>query len=525
MSEDIEHLKNVNHALQQSIDDLNSLREISQKILTCHSAEEITDTLAKSLKGIIHTEKSEVYLYNDELETFEPTSAPNSMLKPENELIEWTLQGNKVSTIPVDQFLITLIPLKIRDIKIGVICADTTNSIESINQTVMDMLMAISTQASAAFLSSRLLNRTQIQANLLNNILDSIINGILTVDKNNLITRVNLNAMAMLEVPSDAMGRDYRQALSQQITIIMEELIEETSKTGFAMERMINFNNSQGIEIPLAVSTSLLRDESLSITGIVFVFRDMTASRELDRLRQIDRMKTELISNVSHELKTPLTSIKAYTEALQDMAQDDTQKEFLKVIQEESDRLLFLINDLLSVSRLQSGKMKIKFGLADPTSIITEILKISKVQSQKHKVIFEPPEKLPQIYMDKDMMKEVMINLVGNAIKYSPNGGNVTIRIKKIEDTLQYEVQDQGMGISEENLAKVFDPFYRVDSSLTYEIPGTGLGLAIVKEIINAHSGKIELESTVGVGSTFRVIIPAKTSDAELSPEEESWTE
>jgi PAS domain S-box-containing protein len=469
-------------------------------------------------------EHVDFYLYNEELGIYEGASSKNG-LRPQDEVFEWALSEEKISTIPIEQSLVTVIPLKIHKHKVGVICAESTDSMESLNQTLLDMLHSIATQASAAYLSSRLLSKTEAQASLLNNILDSIINGILTIDRNNVITGMNRNAMAMMEIPQEAVGKKYTDALPRQISIIMEEIVEETTKTGFAMERMMNYNMSMGTEIPLSVSTSLLRDELLSITGIVFVFRDMTASRELERLRQIDKMKTEFISNVSHELKTPLTSIKAYTEALQDMAQDDTQKEFLKVIQEESDRLLFLINDLLNVARLQSGKMKIKFALVQPAIIVNEIMNISKVQSPKHKIIVEADETLPPIYMDRDLMKEVMINLLSNAIKYSPKGGNVWVRIKKFEDNIRYEVQDEGIGIAEELLPKVFEAFYRVDSSMTTEIPGTGLGLSIVKEIVDAHSGKVEVTSKVGVGTTFIVNIPAKTQTTELKPEEESWSE
>lgn len=525
MSEDIKYLKQVNTDLRQSLEDLNSLRDISQKILTSHTVEDITSTLRSSVKDIMKSSSIDIYLFNDELGTFDAIDGQNGLGRPENNVFEWALEESKISTIPLEKGLVTVIPLKLHNQKVGIICADSTNSADLVNQTMIDMLHSVATQASAAFLSSRLLSKTEAQASLLNNILDSIINGILTIDRNNVVTRVNRNAMAMLEIPEDTIGKEYHEILPKQITLMMEEIIEETTKTGFAMEKMVNFSMSQGIEIPISISTSLLRDELLSITGIVFVFRDMTASRELERLRQIDKMKTEFISNVSHELKTPLTSIKAYTEALQDMAGDDTQKEFLKVIQEESDRLLFLINDLLNVARLQSGKMKIKFALADPASIVSEVLNISKVQSAKHKILVETEKDLPKIYMDKDLMKEVMINLLSNAIKYSPKGGNVTVRIKRFENNIRYEVEDQGLGIPEEALSKLFDAFYRVDSSLTAEIPGTGLGLSIVKEIVEAHTGKVDVKSQVGVGTTFLVTIPTRSQSPELPPEEETWTE
>jgi two-component system OmpR family sensor kinase len=236
----------------------------------------------------------------------------------------------------------------------------------------------------------------------------------------------------------------------------------------------------------------------------------MTASRELDRLRKLDTMKSEFVANVSHELKTPLTSIKAYTEALLDMATEEQMKAFLKVIDEESDRLLFLINDLLNVSRIQSGKIKMHFTLTPPRSIVDEILNISKVNSEKHKLVIEIADGLPEVMLDKEKLKEVMINLISNAIKYSPQGGDVNLRMKMDESNLRIEVQDHGIGIAKEHQSKLFEAFYRVDSSHTAAIPGTGLGLTIVKAITEHHGGRCWFESDVGKGTTFFLLIPAR---------------
>jgi signal transduction histidine kinase len=228
-------------------------------------------------------------------------------------------------------------------------------------------------------------------------------------------------------------------------------------------------------------------------------------------------MKSEFVANVSHELKTPLTSIKAYTEALLDMSEEGQVKQFLKVIDEESDRLLFLINDLLNVSRIQSGKMKLNVERIPPASIVEEILGISKVQSDKHELVVEIAPGLPPMWLDKEKLKEVTVNLISNAIKYSPKGGKVWVRMFLDGANLRVEIKDQGIGVAKEHLPKLFEAFYRVDSSHTAEIPGTGLGLVIVKAIVEHHGGRVWIDSELGQGTTVGFLLPVRR---ELNPAE-----
>ena len=150
------------------------------------------------------------------------------------------------------------------------------------------------------------------------------------------------------------------------------------------------------------------------------------------------------------------------------------------------------------------------FTLIRPRIIVDEILSISKINSDKHKLVLEVAEDLPEMMLDKEKLKEVMINLISNAIKYSPMGGEVNVRMRMDESNLKIEVQDHGIGIAKEHLSKLFEAFYRVDSSHTAAIPGTGLGLTIVKAIVEHHGGRAWLDSEVGKGTTFFLLIPAR---------------
>ena len=162
------------------------------------------------------------------------------------------------------------------------------------------------------------------------------------------------------------------------------------------------------------------------------------------------------------------------------------------------------------MSRIQSGKIKMHFKLCHPRVLVDEILNISKVNSEKHKLVIEIAEGLQEMMLDKEKLKEVMINLISNAIKYSPAGGDVNLRMKMDEANLRIEIQDHGIGIAKEHQSKLFEAFYRVDSSHTAAIPGTGLGLTIVKAIIEHHGGRTWFESEVGKGTTFFLLIPAR---------------
>lgn len=508
---ELEYLKQTNQNLVESLNELIALKDATRTILTGTERKKILDffrdTVLSLFKGI---DLIELYLFQEQDRTYVPLTT--GQLKPDSELIDWIVKEQKPVTLPVANGRFhTIQPLTIQDHILGMVCLDTTDLADEITPQDLEILSTLSNQVSAALLNLNLQDTLKEQLGLLHNILDSITNGMVTLDMNKRVTRMNRNAMAMLEVdPDKATGKTYAEVLPSPLVATLDEMLHETTSMGFAMERQHNHKLSEGTEVPLAISTSLLRNEEQQVYGIVIIFRDMTASKELERLRRLDQLKSEFVANVSHELKTPLTCIKAYTEALTDMVTEPQQRDFLKVIEEESDRLLSLITDLLNVSRIQSGKLKLNLELTDPQLIVQEVTGISKVQSPKHSLKIHFSEYLEPMLLDKERMKEVMINLISNAIKYSPNGGEVRVAMNVFERNLRIDVTDQGMGISDENLAKIFDQFYRVDSSLTAEISGTGLGLTIVKSIIEAHGGSIRVESKVGAGSTFSILLPIR---------------
>jgi signal transduction histidine kinase len=230
------------------------------------------------------------------------------------------------------------------------------------------------------------------------------------------------------------------------------------------------------------------------------------------RLKELDQIKTNFLSTVSHELRTPLTSIKAFSEILLDNAGEDmeTQTKFLNIINEESDRLARLIDDLLDLSRIESGRQVWRMGYHHIEGVIDESVAAMSSLAEKKGLVIDKKvqEGLPEIYGDRDKLDQVVTNLLGNAIKFTDNDGLITVSAAVSEDRVRVAVADNGIGIPEDELDKVFMKFHQVDSSATRKKGGTGLGLAICKEIIEHHGGKIWVESQLGEGSTFYFIVP-----------------
>jgi signal transduction histidine kinase len=224
-------------------------------------------------------------------------------------------------------------------------------------------------------------------------------------------------------------------------------------------------------------------------------------------------MKEMFISVISHELKTPVALIKGYANTLrrEDARWDaDTVRESLTIIEEESDRLDRLINDLLQASRIQAGTLKIELGDVSVPKLAAKTVERFRVQAKKHDIKLDFPPDFPPLLADEERLQQVFANLLSNAIKYSPDGGVVTVGGRVRGDQAEFWVSDQGIGINADEKRRLFEPFYRVDSSLGRRTQGVGLGLFLCRAIIEAHGGRIWVESNPHSGSTFRFTLPVR---------------
>jgi signal transduction histidine kinase len=263
-----------------------------------------------------------------------------------------------------------------------------------------------------------------------------------------------------------------------------------------------------GRVIACSLSSVSLREQEPK--NVVAVFRDVTQEA------QLNRMKSEFITMAAHELRTPMTSIKGYVSLL---SADTTgrerkaQQEFLQVINANVDRLMTLVNDLLDISKIEEEGLKLNLASVSLADIVGDvsIAMQKQIEAKGQRLLVDVSTKLPQIAADRDRMVQVVTNLLSNAHKYTPQDGELAIRGRQVDGHLVLDVCDAGIGISSQDQEQLFTRFFRAENAMNTEESGTGLGLAICYEIIERHGGEIQVESNLGEGSTFRILLPLDT--------------
>ena len=337
----------------------------------------------------------------------------------------------------------------------------------------------------------------------LHSILSYMTDGVLATNRRGQITMINDMAKKQLGVENDeALNQNILELLKIEDEYELRDLITQSP------ELMIYSQNVNGEYISLRVRFALIRRESGFISGLVAVLHDTTEQEKEERERRL------FVSNVSHELRTPLTSVKSYLEALDEGAlTEPVAPDFIKVSLDETNRMMRMVTDLLHLSRIDNETSHLDVELINFTAFITFILnRFDKMRSQdeekKYELVRDYPINSVWIEIDTDKMTQVIDNILNNAIKYSPDGGKITVSMKTTDDQMILSISDQGLGIPKQDLPKIFDRFYRVDRARSRAQGGTGLGLAIAKEIIKQHKGFIWAKSEYGKGSTFTIVLP-----------------
>jgi len=281
----------------------------------------------------------------------------------------------------------------------------------------------------------------------------------------------------------------------------------------YSFEDVLYLQSKQTTEMNLAVGEKTVKvyfavftDESKKPEGVIAVLQDITEQQRLENMRK------EFVANVSHELRTPLTSIKSYSETLLDGALEDreTAEHFLTVINSEADRMTRIIRDLLQLSSLDYQQTKWNFekmSLVDLVKSCVERMRI-EVDARRQTIECYVLNEIPEIEGDYGRLEQVAFNIIGNAVKYTPEGGNITVYVGRIYNDVYFKVTDSGIGIPEEDIERIFERFYRVDKARSREMGGTGLGLSIAREIIEAHKGSINISSKIGMGTEVTVRLP-----------------
>lgn len=335
----------------------------------------------------------------------------------------------------------------------------------------------------------------------LEGVLSSMAEGVLVVDKSGKIALINpsLRRTFLINTPPER-----KRPIEVVRNIAVQEMVDRALK---GKEALV----SQEIALYLPEEKTfrvnavpVARNDA--VEDAILVFHDITELRRLERIRQ------DFVANVSHELRTPLASIKGYAETLREGALVDkaNAKDFIDIIYHDSDRLGRLINDLLDLSKIESGQLNMVFVPMDVLEVARRAVAIVSGQAKKKSiaVTLDMPQELPEVLGDESRLSQVLLNLLDNAIKYTPEGGSIKIAAHSEDDSVRVDVTDAGIGIPENDLPRIFERFYRVDKGRSRELGGTGLGLSIVRHIVQAHSGRVWVKSEPGRGSTFSFTIP-----------------
>ena len=340
------------------------------------------------------------------------------------------------------------------------------------------------------------INDLSDKTNKLESILHGMNDGVIVVDKNENITLINPSACSFFDLKENCEGRHFIEVIRNND---MEDIIKNVSSGD--EEVVINYPEQKYLRV---LASELLNSDTGQKIGKLLVIQDIT------RIKKLEKMRSEFVANVSHELKTPLTSIKGFAETLKMVDDDETRNKFLDIIYVESERLTRLINDILTLSEIENKEAALNFEKINITESMRDIEKImeSAAKVKKIKMEFEISNEDIFVNGDLDKFKQMIINLVDNALKYTNENGWVKVSLTKDDKTALIKVSDNGIGIDEKNISRIFERFYRVDKARSRRIGGTGLGLAIVKHTVILMKGTIEVRSKLGQGTTFTVNLP-----------------
>ncbi|MFE0442156.1 cell wall metabolism sensor histidine kinase WalK [Aerococcus sp. NPDC058936] len=363
---------------------------------------------------------------------------------------------------------------------------------------------------------------TEAERQRLDSVLRHMTDGVIATDRRGKITIINDRSLSILnKTQEEVIGESIIEALDLSDRFSFRELFDQHESI------LLNYANDDG-ETIIRAEYSVIQRESGFISGLVWVLTDITEHEKIERDRK------QFVSNISHELRTPLTSVRSYSEALVDGAIKDEKVavEFLNVIQTETDRMIRMISDLLHLSRMDAKQQVINRELIIFKDLVNHILdrfdmmlQSENYEGKNYIIKRELMEEEVWVEIDQDKLIQVIDNIMNNAIKYSPDGGTIYVRLMSTHNQLVLSIQDQGLGIPQESIPHLFDRFYRVDKARSRAQGGSGLGLSIAKEEIELHNGTIWVNSIENKGTTFFISLPFEEFDSDDWAGEDEWAD
>lgn len=335
--------------------------------------------------------------------------------------------------------------------------------------------------------------------------------GVIAFDINHRIIHINPLAKEMLGIDEEEDLEFDTFFKSLEVDICMAQLIYNVDQRS-TIERRIDVG---GKNYKAYFATFETDEDKLS--GVIAVLQDITEAQRLDMSRR------EFIANVSHELRTPLTTIKSYSETLEASTEDEEEKRFLDVIIREVDRMTRIVKDLLTLSSLDNQKLVTHFQDFSLDELLRDITTKMSIDSKNHNHVLEyyPSTSIPDIYGDRDRIEQVVTNILSNAIKYTPDGGIIEVYAGYLYNEAYIKIKDNGIGINEKDLKRIFERFYRVDKARSRESGGTGLGLSIAKNFVELHGGTIKIDSEYGKGTEVLIKLPVNKPPQDTTEQSE----
>ncbi|MDT2595563.1 cell wall metabolism sensor histidine kinase WalK [Enterococcus dongliensis] len=353
----------------------------------------------------------------------------------------------------------------------------------------------------------------EAERNRLDSVLTHMTDGVIATDRRGKVITINEMALSLLDTTSEqAIGQSILTLLDLEEEYTLRKLLETPD------EILIDRSKSELEEdrMTLRSDFAMIRRESGFISGLVVVLHDVTEQEKTAEERR------QFVSNVSHELRTPLTSVRSYLEALEEgvWKDENVAPQFIHVTLGETDRMIRMINDLLNLSRMDSGAQQLDLELVNFNELVDYALDrfdmMVNNQEKNYRIVREFTERDLWVEIDTDKIMQVIDNIMNNAIKYSPDGGKIEVHLMETHNNVVLSISDEGLGIPKKDLEKVFERFYRVDKARARQQGGTGLGLAISKEVMKAHQGQIWVESVEGKGSTFYISLPYEPYEEDI---------
>jgi two-component system phosphate regulon sensor histidine kinase PhoR len=330
-------------------------------------------------------------------------------------------------------------------------------------------------------------------------ILGAMEDALLVVDPKRRVTLINNGFRKLFSPPPDAIGTPVLEVLRNAN---VDQLLEQTLREG-ALKHSELAAGDRRLQVS---AVPIKHGGNGDITGAVALFHDIT------ELKRIDQMRSDFVANVSHELRTPLSILRGYIETLQDSPETsvDETRRILGVMERHSQRLDAIVNDLLTLAQLEARTTELERAPIHLEQLLGDVVRDweKRFAEKRLNVHVDLAANLPKLAADEERLQEILYNLLDNAVKYTPQGGEIRLRVEQRDHEIAMSISDNGIGIPKEDVSRIFERFYRADKARSRELGGTGLGLSIVKHIAQLHGGRVEAESEVGKGTTIRVVLP-----------------